>query len=73
MEAKVDRRHAMEGNALSTARGLILLAALLSFGLSVGLYFLGDETDGIFVGLWVPSILALGAFIAPRSGGDGER
>jgi hypothetical protein len=53
----------------STARGLILLAALLSFGLSVGLYFFGDEMDGIFVGLWVPSILALGAFIAPRSGG----
>jgi hypothetical protein len=52
---------------LSRARGLILLAALLSFGLSVGLYFLGDQTDGIFVGLWVPSILALGAFIAPRS------
>lgn len=73
MEAKVDRRNAMEGNALSTARGLILLAALLSFGLSVALYFLGDETDGIFVGLWVPSILALGAFIAPRSGGDGGR
>lgn len=54
----------------STARGLILLAALLSFGLSVGLYFFGDQTDGIFVGLWVPSILALGAFIAPRSGRD---
>jgi len=54
---------------LSRARGLILLAALLSFGLSVGLYFFGDQTDGIFVGLWVPSILALGAFIAPRSTG----
>jgi hypothetical protein len=56
----------------STARGLILLAALLSFGLSVGLYFFGDETDGIFVGLWVPSILALGAFVVPRSSGDGR-
>ena len=44
----------------------------LSFGLSVGLYFLSDETDGIFVGLWVPSILALGAFIAPRSGGGAD-
>lgn len=52
---------------LSKARGLILLAASLSFVLSVTLYFTGDETDGIFVGLWVPSILALGAFIAPRS------
>ncbi|HKJ36389.1 MAG TPA: hypothetical protein VKA36_07475 [Solirubrobacterales bacterium] len=60
---------------LTTARALIGIAALLSFGLSVGLYFLGDESDGIFVGLWVPSILALGAFIAPRGGGreDAER
>lgn len=50
------------------ARSLFLLAAALSFVLSVGLYFLGDETDGIFVGLWVPSILALGAFLVPRGG-----
>lgn len=50
-------------------RGLFLAAALLSFALSVVLYFSGEETDGIFVGLWVPSILALGAFLAPR----GER
>jgi hypothetical protein len=48
------------------ARGLFLAAALLSFGLSVVLYFTGEHTDGIFVGLWVPSILALGAFLAPR-------
>jgi hypothetical protein len=48
------------------ARGLILAAAFLSFGLSVALYFSGHEREGIFVGLWVPSILALGAFLAPR-------
>lgn len=48
------------------ARGLFLAAALLSFALSVVLYFGGNETDGIFVGIWVPSILALGAFLAPR-------
>lgn len=47
------------------ARALILLAAFLSFLLSVGIYFLDDETRGIFVGLWVPSILALGALILP--------
>jgi hypothetical protein len=34
--------------------------------LSVVLYFSGDEPAGIFVGIWVPSILALGAFLAPR-------
>ncbi len=48
------------------ARGLFLTAALLSFGLSVALFFSGGESEGIFVGLWVPSILALGAFLVPR-------
>jgi hypothetical protein len=48
------------------ARGLFLTATLLAFGLSVGLFFSGNESEGIFVGLWVPSILALGAFLAPR-------
>ena len=48
------------------ARGLFLTAALLSFGFSVALFFSGEENAGIFVGLWVPSILALGAFLAPR-------
>jgi hypothetical protein len=49
----------------TTARGLLLAAAALSFIGSVVLYFSGNETEGIFVGLWVPSILALGAFLAP--------
>jgi hypothetical protein len=57
------------GRTLAT-RGLFLGAALLSFGLSVVLYFTGEHTDGIFVGLWVPSILALGAFLAPRRVSD---
>ena len=55
-----------QGGRTLTARALFLAAALLSFGLSVVLYFTGEHTDGIFVGLWVPSILALGAFLAPR-------
>ena len=53
----------------TTARGLILVAAFLSFGLSVALFFFGDKLNGIFVGIWVPSILALGAFLAPPSNG----
>ena len=56
-------------NPHGPARLLILLAAFLSFALSVGLFFWGDEQDGIFVGLWVPSILALGALLVPRSEG----
>ena len=45
------------------ARYLILLAAGISFVLSVVLWFGGHELQGIFVGLWVPSILSLGAVV----------
>ncbi|MEQ8839797.1 MAG: hypothetical protein RIB98_02365 [Acidimicrobiales bacterium] len=48
------------------ARGLILLAAFVSFILSVSLWFAGNEMEGVFVGIWVPSIIALGAFLLPR-------
>ena len=49
---------------LRAAKILFLVAAFLSFLLSVSLYFLFDErSNGIFVGLWVPSILALGNLI----------
>lgn len=44
-----------------------LLAAGASLAMSVFLYFDGEEiTDrlnGIYVGVWVPSILALGTFL----------
>lgn len=40
---------------------VILLAAFASFVLSVVLWFTGNEHQGIFVGIWVPSILAFGA------------
>lgn len=47
----------------------LLVAAFASFVLSVSLYFQAEDGDlagrlnGIYVGIWVPSILALGAFI----------
>ena len=41
---------------------LFLVAALASFLLSIGLWFAGNRQEGVFVGLWVPSILAAGAF-----------
>ncbi len=50
-----------------TARLLLFVAATASFALSVSLWFAGNELEGIFVGLWVPSILALGAIVLPRS------
>ena len=57
----------------AVARLLFVFAAALSFGLSVSLYFSGDETAGIFVGIWVPSILALGALLVPRRAADADR
>ncbi len=48
------------------SKALILLAATLSFFLSVSLWFTGNEQQAIFVGLWVPSILSLGAIVLPR-------
>ena len=42
---------------------LVLAAAFISFLLSVSLWFAGLEREGIFVGIWVPSILAFGVFI----------
>jgi hypothetical protein len=41
---------------------LFLVAALLSFALSIGLWFADHHEEGVFVGLWVPSILAAGGF-----------
>ena len=43
-------------------RILFLAAAFIGFVLSVNLCFTDHHNDGIFVGLWVPSILAFGAF-----------
>ncbi len=41
---------------------LFLIAAGASFLLSIGLWFAGSRDEGVFVGLWVPSILAAGGF-----------
>jgi hypothetical protein len=51
--------------AKTRARGLFLVAAFLSLVASIVLFFGGNENEGIFVGLWVPSILSLGALLAP--------
>ena len=56
---------AMPKSYTERARALILAAAFLSFLASVVLYFFDDREHGIFVGLWVPSILALGVLILP--------
>jgi len=49
--------------ALRWSRALFLLAAGASFVASVLLWFGGDRERGLFVGLWVPSILAAGTLL----------
>ena len=41
---------------------LFLIAAAASFLLSISLWFTDNRDEGVFVGLWVPSILAAGGF-----------
>jgi hypothetical protein len=52
----------------SAGVSLISLAAFLSFVLSVTLWFTDSRQEALFTGLWVPSILALGAFYAAVQG-----
>ena len=51
---------------------VILVAAFASFALSVTLWFTGSHDQGIFVGLWVPSILSFGAVALQMSGDRDE-
>ena len=41
---------------------LFLIAAVASFLLSIALWFTDHRDEAVFVGLWVPSILAAGGF-----------
>jgi hypothetical protein len=67
MEVLASRSHARAtANHETRARLLLLAAAAVSFLLSVSLWFSGHELQGVFVGLWVPSILALGSIVLPR-------
>ena len=50
-------------------KALFMVAAGLSFLLSVYLFFGGNQEQGIFVGIWVPSILSAGALLL---GGNGD-
>lgn len=43
-----------------------VIAAGASFLFSVYLWFTGNKSEGVFVGLWVPSILSLGTLILGR-------
>jgi uncharacterized membrane protein YiaA len=43
-----------------------VVLSFLSFLYSVGLWFSGHQLEGIFVGIWVPSILAMSICIRQR-------
>ena len=53
-------------------KGLFLIAAGLSFLLSVYLWFNGFKDQGVYVGLWVPTILSSGALMLAGKGKDYE-
>ncbi|MBC7671696.1 MAG: hypothetical protein H7247_04675 [Polaromonas sp.] len=60
----------MPRSTLRRRAGLtILVAAFLSFLLSVTLWFTGSHEQGLFVGLWVPSILSFGCVALLMSDG----
>ncbi len=47
---------------LRTSDYVLLAAAFLSLLLSVYLWFTGQKDAGLFVGIWVPSILSFSCF-----------
>ncbi|NCG32054.1 MAG: hypothetical protein GWP44_04160 [Proteobacteria bacterium] len=48
---------------LRRAKALFLTAAFISLILSVTLWFTGETEQGLFVGIWVPSICSAGALL----------
>ena len=70
-EARVEARVVKRDEVIpgvSKPKALFLLAAGLSFVMSVSLFFTGSREQGIFVGIWVPSILSAGALLLGRNG-----
>ena len=53
------------------AKLLFVAAAGISFLFSVSLWFSGQREEGLFVGLWVPSILSLGSLLFASRGRTG--
>lgn len=50
-------------NRFTTTDKLMFFAAFLSLIFSEILYFKGEATAAIFIGIWVPSILAFGIYL----------
>ncbi|MFY0626570.1 MAG: hypothetical protein JXR07_09755 [Reichenbachiella sp.] len=52
---------------MSKSDKYFLGATLASFVLSVYLWFSGDKDSGLYVGIWVPSIISLAIFFKMSS------
>jgi hypothetical protein len=65
--ASADETMAERAANARLAKQLFFAAAFMSFVMSVYLFFTGDTDRGIFVGLWVPSILSAGNLLMTRS------
>lgn len=50
-------------NKRSLAKMGYVVAAGVSFLFSISLWFTGSKQEGLFVGLWVPSILSFGTLM----------
>ena len=52
------------------AKAGYVIAAFASFLLSVYLWFSGNKEQGVFVGIWVPSILSFGTLMIGGKSND---
>lgn len=68
--ASLQERPGLLTGRVAASRALFLLAAGLSFAISVVLWFSGQREQGLFVGLWVPSILSLGTLLMNARGDE---
>lgn len=66
-ETAIQSREVIPG--VGRPKALFIVAAGLSFVMSVSLFFTGSQEQGIYVGIWVPSILSAGALLL---GGNGR-
>ena len=63
MPGPADREKGSPVRRIDRLTQLIVLAAFISMVFSIYLWFFVDQGAGVFVGLWVPSILAFGALM----------
>lgn len=56
---------------IKLAKLMIFFAAGISFVVSAYLWFIGHRDEGLFVGLWVPSIICGGLLLLTKRSGGG--